>query len=154
MKKINRYLLTIIMISLALSSCRTGLDDLPVFEEAEMTDFWFEYREIVTKQYPDGTSYEQVEFTDLKSSCNFEVLSESGGTVQCKVTLPADAGGKSINLSNIVGKAEISTAATIEPLNGSPVLGIPEDFSGKVSYRIVAADEITVKTYEITAELN
>ncbi|WP_299577974.1 DUF5018-related domain-containing protein [uncultured Sunxiuqinia sp.] len=154
MKKNKIYFLTFIVVLLAFSSCRMGLDELPTFEEAEMTDFWFEYREIITKQYPDGSSYEQVEFTDLKSACSFEVLSESGGTVEGKVTINKSQTDKDIKLSSITGKAEISTAATISPLDGSPRLGSPGDYSGKVSYKVVAADGKTTKIFEITTVLN
>jgi hypothetical protein len=150
MKKTILYFSLIILPLFILDSCRMGLDELPVFEEAELINFWFEHREIVTKTNPDGSTYETVVFTDLKNACTFEVLNESGNTADCKVTVNSAAVDKTINLSNIVGKSTISTAATIQPVNSSPELGIPGDFSNQVSYLVTAADNVTEKNYNIT----
>ena len=43
---------------------------------------------------------------------------------------------------------EISTAAKITPLNGSPLLGVPGDWSKTNEYRVLAADG-SVKDWKI-----
>jgi hypothetical protein len=150
MKKIILYFSLIILPLFILDSCRMGLDELPVFEEAELINFWFEHREIVTKTNPDGSTYETVVFTDLKSACTFQITSENENSADCRVTIDDSKVSKTINLTSIVGKATISTAATIQPTNSSPVLGIPGNFSNQVSYLVTAADNVTEKNYNIT----
>ncbi len=153
MKKIIVYITLFILPLFILNSCRMGLDELPVFEDAQLTNFWFEHREIVTKSYPNGQEYEVVVFTDIKSACTFETLGDANNVTECKVTINSSKTNKTIDLSNIVGKATISTAATIEPVNSSPVLGVPGNFSSPVTYVVKAADGKTVKTYKITVVL-
>jgi hypothetical protein len=150
MKKIIVYTTLFILPLFIFNSCRMGLDELPVFEDAKLTNFWFEHREMVTKTNPDGSKYETVVFTDLKSACTFQIVSENENSADCKVTINKAKVTKTINLSGIVGKATISTAATISPLNSAPKLGLPGNFSGPVSYQVKAADEVSMKTYNIT----
>lgn len=151
MKRTIIYLFIAFMGLFALDSCRMGLDELPVFEDAELSNFWFEHRQTITKEYPNGESYEVVEYTDLKSACTFTVTSETENSAECTVTINSSAVSKPISLSSIVGIATISTAAKIEPLESSPELGVPGDFSSQVSYLVTAADNKTMKTYTITA---
>ena len=153
MKKTLIYLFVALMGVFVLKSCRMGLDELPVFEDAKLTNFWFEYREVITKQYQNGESYEVVEYTNLKSACTFSVTSENENSAECTVTINSGAVSKPISLNNIVGIATISTAATIEPLESSPALGVPGNFSSQVTYLVTAADNKTTKTYTITVVL-
>ena len=153
MKKIVLYLFLLIT-TFSLGSCKMGLDDLPTFEEAELINFWFEHREIVEKTNPDGSKFEQVVFTDLKEICSFKKSEESNGIVKCVVTINSAASPKTIDMTNIAGKANISTAAFIEPVNGSPKLGTMGDFSKPVTYMVTAADKETIKKYEISVVVN
>jgi len=150
MKKILIYLFTVLLTTFVFSACRMGLDELPVFQDAKMTNFWFEHREIVKKKYPNGQEYEVVIFTDLKSACTFQVVSENNQSADCKVTISKAKVTKTIDLKSVVGKATISTAATIQPVNSSPLLGVPGNFSGTATYLVKAADNITEKNYKIS----
>lgn len=150
MKKTLIYLFTVLITAFVFSSCRMGLDELPVFQDAKMTNFWFEHREVVKKKSPNGQEYEVVVFTDLKSACTFQVVSENEQSADCKVTITKAKVSKTIDLSSIVGKATISTAASVQPVNSSPVLGVPGNFSATATYLVKAADNVTEKTYKIT----
>jgi hypothetical protein len=150
MKKIILYLSLFILPALMFNSCRWGLDELPVFEEAKLSNFWFEHREIIKKNYPNGQEYEVVQFTDMKSACTFQIISENDNSADCRVTINKSKVNKTISLDNIVGKATISTAATIQAINSSPVLGTPGNFTNQASYLVKAADNLTQKTYTIT----
>lgn len=152
MKRFVLYLFMMV-VTLGFSSCKLGLDELPTFEEAELINFWFEHREVVEKTNPDGSKFEQVVFTDLKEICSFQKGEETNGVVKCVVTVNTAASPKTIDLKNIAGKANISTAALIEPINGSPVLGSMGNFSQPVTYMVTAADKETVKKYEISVVL-
>jgi hypothetical protein len=153
MKKTFIYLFTVLITAFVFSSCRMGLDELPVFQDAKMTNFWLEHREVVKKTYANGQQYEVIVFTDIKAACTFSIVSETAEMADCKVTISQAKVTKTIDLANIVGKATISTAAKIEPLDSSPVLGTPGNYSSQVSYKVTAADNTTVKTYKITVVL-
>ena len=150
MKKTLIYLFTVLITAFVFSSCRMGLDELPVFQDAKMTNFWFEHREVVKKTYSNGQQYEVVVFTDIKAACTFSIVSETADMADCKVTINKAKVTKTIDLANIVGKATISTAASVLPVASAPVLGVPGNFSSQVSYLVTAADNKTVKTYKVT----
>ncbi len=150
MKKTLIYLFTVLITAFVFSSCRMGLDELPVFQDAKMTNFWFEHREVVKKTYSNGQQYEVVVFTDIKAACTFSIVSETADVADCKVTINKAKVTKAIDLASIVGKATISTAATVQPVNSSPVLGVPGNFSGTATYLVKAADNVTEKTYKIS----
>lgn len=152
MKKSILYLF-LLLTSFTLGSCKMGLDDLPTFEEAELLNFWFEHREVVEKTAPDGSKYEQVVFTDLKEICSFKQLGESDGYVQCEVVVNTQASPKSLDMSNIVGKATISTAAYIQPIDGSPQLGGLGNFTVPTKYLVTSADQNNAKKYVINVVL-
>ena len=101
----------------------------------------------------NGEPYEVVVFTDIKAACTFSIVSETDDMADCKVTITRSKVNKQIDLANIVGKATISTAATVQPVGSSPVLGVPGNFSSQVSYLVTAADNKTAKTYKVTVVL-
>ena len=74
------------------------------------------------------------------------------------MTVPAASGAFTetirgqVSLASLVGKFNISTAAAIEPVEGSPTLGIPGDFSAPRKYRVTAANGASqVWTVHITS---
>ncbi len=143
MKNIIKFI-PVILLSIICTSClKSGLDDLPAFEEAEITRFRFEYR-----WFDEGETQLKVVQIDTESSID-------GATVDCILTVP-DADGdfttairNQVSLTNIVGYADISTAATMAPIGNSPTLGEPGDFSsGNLQYEVTAADG-TKKTWTL-----
>jgi hypothetical protein len=131
------------MMACVLTSCLTaGLDELPAFEEAEITDVTFEYR------YKDPGSVwidgeQAVRWINLP--VQNRIIDSNAGTVTCTLQVPAADGAFSeairaqVSLNSIAGKFYISTAAGIAPVEGAPTLGIPGDFSAPRKYRVTAA---------------
>ncbi|NMH86874.1 DUF5018-related domain-containing protein [Flavivirga algicola] len=143
MKNIIKFI-PVIILSLVFTSClKSDLDELPAFEEAEITQFRFEYR-----WFDESSTQLKVVQIDTESTIN-------GASVDCILTVP-DADGdfttaikNQVSLSNIVGYADISTAATMAPVGNTPVLGTPGDFSsGNLQYEVTAADG-TKKTWTL-----
>jgi hypothetical protein len=139
-----------------LTSCLTmGLEDLPAFEEAEITDVRFEYRfKDPNSTWIDGDQV--VKWVNL--TVQNRVIDSSSGTITCTLQVPAadatftETIRSQVSLSNVVGKFYLSTAASIAPMDGAPTLGIPGDFSAPRKYKVTAADGSTkVWTVQVTA---
>jgi hypothetical protein len=149
-------LLPLWLCACLMTSCLTaGLEELPNFEEAEITDVNFEYRfKDPNSQWIDGEPI--VKWVNLQ--VQNRVIDSNTGTITCTLQTPAtdgvftDAIRAQVSLSSIAGKFYLSTAATIAPLEGAPVLGIPGDFSAPRKYRVTAANgSEKVWTIQVTA---
>ncbi len=122
-------------ITVIASSClKSGLDTLPAFSDAKIDRFDFEYR-----------------WVNSKGSFSVQTLTTnsvvSNDTVKISISVPApsstfpEAERPKVSLSNIVAYCNISTAAKMEPVSGSPRLGVPADFTnGPFKYKVTAAD--------------
>ena len=148
---ISKIFLFISLIS--LSSClESGLDELPAYDTAEITDVYFEYRYEVTRS--DGVrDIKYLRMTNAKREIN------AAGAVTMEIRVPAASGTfteeerAKVSLSNIVCYCYISTAANIEPIDGSPKLGTIGNFSSAVKYKVTAADGKTTKQWTISASV-
>jgi hypothetical protein len=140
------------MMACMMTSCLTaGLDELPAFEEAEITDVTFEYR------YKDPGSVwidgEQI-VKWINLPVQNRVIDSNAGTVTCTLQVPAADGTfteairAQVSLSSITGKFYLSAAASIAPVEGAPRLGVPGDFSAPRKYRVTAANG-TAKVWTI-----
>ncbi|WP_277132405.1 MULTISPECIES: DUF5018-related domain-containing protein [Bacteroides] len=155
-KFINIWRLSAFMVCmlLTLSSClEAGLDELESYDDAEITGFKFEHR---WEQAMNGGNNTQLGVVSLPTDVKIE-----GNTISCTITVP-EAGNpsffteeirNSVKLEKIVGIATISTASTIYPLDGAPVLGKWGDFSKACKYKVVAADGRTTKEWVIQCTL-
>ncbi|MRT91991.1 hypothetical protein EMN46_03415 [Ancylomarina sp. 16SWW S1-10-2] len=138
------------------TSClKSGLDDLPVYEEANIESFKFEYRWMI-----DNVGNDQLKVYSMNVS---SIIDTVANTVDCIVKVPdaTNVGAKPTNdfpiatraevsLSNLVGFCSISTAATMEPVGDAPVLGAIADYSaGPFEYEVTAADG-TTKIWTVT----
>lgn len=131
----------LLFLSVLFSSClKLGLDDLPVYNEAEILSFKFEYR-----WYDDAVGLGRMYVQELNVS-NLVIDSESA-EIYLDLTVPAasdlfpESERDKVSLENIVGYCDVSTAAVISPVDGSPILGEIGDFSSKeLSYKVKAAD--------------
>lgn len=134
----------LLMFALVCSSCLKGnLDDLPAFEEANITDVKFDFRyKDVTDVWIDGEPVVKV----VTLTVGDKVINPETGTVTCTVTVPAASGSfteeirNTVSLTNLVGKFNLSTAAVIAPQDGAPTLGTPGDFSTTRRYVVTAAN--------------
>lgn len=138
MKTIKKYLIAIVLLLPVLTSCRLGLEELPSWDQAEMTKLVFERREM--GKTADGIDV--VKYINVPGT--FKVIKVENGVTECEVTVPVGT-----KLTELVGIATISTAARIIPVDGSPVLGKPGDFTNGATYKVIAADNVTVKVYSV-----
>lgn len=134
---------------LTFSSClKSGLEDLPSYEDADIKAFTFEYRWMVK----EGES-EKLRVQNMDVDVNID---DANTTVTCNITVPEVNGvftseiRDKVTLSNLNAYCTISTAATITPIGDTPVLGKIGDFSkSDMQYEVVAADGKTKKTWKL-----
>lgn len=147
-----RYLIhtTLLCVMMLFSSClKMGLEELPVYESAELTNVRFEYR------WWDEAA-KQLRVVQMSVS---NKLDNEGKTLRTTITVPATSKvftkeiRDEVSLSNLCANVDISTAAQIKPLNNAPQLGVPADFSAKeFSYQIIAADGKNKANWTIVIE--
>ncbi|MGV8136069.1 MAG: BT_3044 domain-containing protein [Mangrovibacterium sp.] len=141
------YILPILLLS--VTSClKSDLDELPAYEEAEMTDFDLEYRFAVKNS-------NEVDYLMVVTLTTSPVVDEVNSTITLSPKIPSPTGDftvderKKVSLTSIVGYAKVSPAAKVEPIEGAPVLGKPGDFTASRKYRVTAADGKTSKVWTI-----
>ena len=139
MKKIF-YSLLLILSVISLSSCLEGnLDELPLYEEAEITSVsTVRYRYISNEKVPSSDEF-LVKEVDLSYTSD---INPETGTVKIYATasegFPAEELSK-LSKSELVIAVALSTAARLTPTNGSPKLGVPGDWSKANTYVVEAA---------------
>ena len=149
MKKYINIVLLIFLMSTVSSCLKSGLDDLPTYSDAEITNLNFEYR------WWDEEHNQMA----VKSLSNEKKIVEDDNLITCKLTVPDASGSftsairQEVSLSKLIAYMDISTAARIKPVNGAPALGNPGDFSAKeFKYMVTAGDgtqrEWTIKITE------
>ena len=155
MNKIKYIIAGVLFLSLTIfTSClKSGLEDLPAFTDADITNIYFEYRyQDPNDLWIDGTA--KVKYVTLVVAT--KTIDAAARTVTVTITVPAASGAftaterAKVALTNLVGMTSISTAAKIEPVEGAPQLGKPGDFSAPRKYLVTAADGTTKKTWTIT----
>ncbi len=134
----------LLMLVLVCSSCLKGnLDDLPAFEEANITDVKFDFRyKDSSDEWITGEPIVKVVALTVEN----KVINAEAGTITCTITVPPADGSfteeirNTVALTNLVGKFNLSTAAVIAPQDGAPTLGVPGDFSTTRRYLVTAAN--------------
>ncbi len=145
------YLLLAVIIMGVTSCLKAGLDDLPAYEDANITDFYLEYRYQTTQDGNTVTKFVRLT-TDSKD------ISDQA-TVNITVSIPAadgtftEAERAKVSLTNIIGYCYLSNAARIEPIEGASTLGTVGNFSAPVKYKVTAADGTTSKVWTVTVIL-
>lgn len=116
MKKIINIAMLLVLLVSASSCLKSGLDDLPTYDEAKITNIYFEYR-----WYDDAAKQLRVQTLTLAKT-----IDEENNTVTCKITVPGTNAvfteqiRNEVSLSNIVCYIDMSTAARLKPLNAAP----------------------------------
>lgn len=157
MKKYSYIAFLLVLFS--FTSCLTGgMEDLPAFEENEITGIQrVEYR-YVSDDVSNASGQKIVKKVELTRS---KVdIDEEAGTVSIEITVPAATGSfpeterTKCSLKNTDGEngicvmASLSTAARLSPVEGAPALGTPGDWSKPNKYVVTAANGST-KTWTI-----
>lgn len=136
------YNLFLMMVMISFSSCLTsGLDDLEVYEDAEITSVSaIRYRYISDEVSPASGQ-------NLVKEVNMTYTSEinaDAATVKISVTTPENFPESELNnlstSANLLVSVGLSTAARLSATNGSPDLGKPGDWSKPNTYTVEAAN--------------
>ncbi len=147
MKKYG-FLLTIILAMIFSSCLKNGLDDLPEFEDNEITSVRrIEYR-FISDEISAASGQKIVKFIELKQN-PAAVIDKDNASVKISIDVPpinsvfTQTHRDNCSKENIVVIVGLSTAAKISPLNGAPKLGVPGDWSKPNKYKVTAADGTT-----------
>src|ERR1700761_4776146 len=144
-------------ICAALGGClKAGLPKATNSSLDAMTSFNYEYRWLDTTSILPGTPQADTSITVNVVQLG-NTVTVSNDTVYTSPSYPGNlptAQIPNVTLSHIWGYANIPDAATIYPVDGSPVLGEPGDFSKPQTYKIVAADGSTATWVVVTAPLH
>ncbi|MCI6213770.1 DUF5018-related domain-containing protein [Bacteroides heparinolyticus] len=134
------------------SSCK---DDLEAYAEAEITSVGAYHRYYTTEK--DALTGEfKVAEKELEKS---NTINADAGTVTATFTLPVSGGSftdeerTKVSLSRLVVYFNVSTAARVMPIEDSPRLGTPGDWTSEHRYIVTAADG-TQKTWTVKVALN
>lgn len=152
-----RYLFLLILLAVSLSSClKSGLPSAKNSSLNVMTSFNYEYRWSDTSYTLPGTPQADTTITVQMVQLGNSVTI-SNDTVYTYPSYPGNlpaAQTSHVTLAHIWAYASIPDASIIRPLNSSPELGVPGDFTKPVSYQIIAADGSKASWVVITAPLH
>lgn len=147
MKKILIY--TFIFFSIiSLSGClKEGLPETKNSNQNAISGFDFEFRWLTQDTVRQNGQVVDIRTLSAVAKLNnaIKITNRTDGkdTIYCKLSIPSSVPTKqriNVKLNNIWAYAAIPNAANITPLNGSPILGQPGDFSKPNSYKVTAAD--------------
>lgn len=153
MKKLTHACIALLSL-LVFSSClKEGLEDLPSYEEAEITSVSLvEYRYVSSDTSP-ATGQPMVKFVTLIHSA---IIDSDNGEVEISVEVPPAFPAEELaNLSeaDLVVAVGLSTAAIVSPQSGSVPFGVPGNWRDTNSYTVTAANG-TTKSWNVVLELN
>lgn len=125
-------------------------EDLPVYEEAEISAVQFYYRWASDSKDPI-TDEPIVKELQLSTSSN---VNKETATIEATVTVPAASNSfpasvrEGVTVNKLWGQVTVSTAARITPIDGAAALGTPDDWSKERKFVVKAANG-TTKTWTI-----
>lgn len=148
MKKISYILL--LLTSLAMSSClKSNLEELPVYTLSDITSVSAVQYRYLSSEISPASNEAIVKNVTLNQTA---VIDDAARNVNITATVPDNFPADqlpTLTESKLLVALGISPAARIAPVDGSPVLGIPSDWSKPNKYVVTAADgsskEWTVK---------
>lgn len=154
MKKILYKLLSLVIV-LSFSSCLdANLDELPVYEEADITSVSAVQYRYISDQKSPASGENIVEEVNLGYTGD---INPESATVKIKVTKPETFPADQVNnlsKSNLVVVVTLSTAARLTPVEGSPKLGAPADWTTAHKYVVTSASgkkkEWTIQVVNLT----
>lgn len=143
-----KWLLMLLCIPFIITSCDWA--ELPEYEEAEISAVQFYYRWAGDSKDPiTGEPIMEEQRLNTTNKVNSEA-----GIIDVSVSVPAANGDfteairNEITVNKLWGQVTISTAARIFPIEGSPILGTPGDWSKENKYEVMAGDG-TIKKWVI-----
>jgi len=148
MKILNIKWVLLLLCVTFMTSC--DWEDLPAYEEAEITAVQFYHRWASDDKDPI-TGEPVVKEQRLSASSNVD---SDQALIEVTLTVP-DASGNftetvrnQVTTSKLWGQVTVSSAARVTPTDGSAALGTPDDWSQDRKYIVTAANG-TQKTWTI-----
>lgn len=135
-----KWLVMLLCMPFMLISC--NWEDLPAYEEAEITAVQYYYRWASDKQ--DPITGEPI-VKEVRLDTEYKVNSESG-LIETSVTVPPANGDftekvrKEVSQKKLWGQVSVSTAARVTPMEGTAALGTPDDWTTERKYNVSAAN--------------
>ncbi|WP_316816684.1 DUF5018-related domain-containing protein [Pedobacter nyackensis] len=160
MKRNLKYISTsilLLIVTLTTSCLKKGLEDYPVFEDKEITLVGAEYRfpGTVIKNGQPVIAYQPLSVAVVGG------IDKTNAVINVAITVPAANGSFSaaekakVVQSKLWFFVNISTAATIAPVSGTPALGDPTDATKPLKYTVTAANGTSrVWTINVTSFTN
>lgn len=127
-------------MTMTTSCLKQDLPDYPLWEENEISNVYVEHRFESSDTYGDApiVSYKRLDVEQIIDPVN--------ATINIRITVPS-AGNKfteeerlKVDIEKLWMYVDISTAATIEPLDGTPPLGDPVNLKNTLRYLVTAAN--------------
>lgn len=138
MKKLINILFTLLLAVVATSCLENGLEELDTYTDCDITSGEIYWRYYGTDVIP-GSGETQVKQVRLARAVEQDADNNTFYIRYVTGNLPADQVG-AFTTSKVVIAVTISTAAVIKPIDGSPVLGVPGDWSKPNKYEVTAAN--------------
>ena len=142
MSKIKLMNMKWLVILLCLPFVTSCLEDLPAYEEAEITKVGFFHR--FAGPNKDAVTGEPI-MVEKELTCTSDINSEAA-TVNVKVTVPVangdftDAERAKVVQGKLWGYLTVATASRVSPLSGTSALGTPDDWTKEHQFEVMAAD--------------
>lgn len=135
------YNLLLIMTMISLSSCLTGgLDELDVYDGADITSVSTVRYRYITEDKSPASGQNIVKEVELTYTSEIDT---DAAIVKISVSTPDNFPVSELaflSKSNLLIAVGISTAARLSSDNGSPQLGVPGDWSKPNTYTVQAAN--------------
>ena len=140
MKYLYRISFLLILVMGTTSCLKEDLPEYPLWEENAITNVYVEYRFEGPKDYLGDpiVSYRRL---DVVQDINPE-----NGRITLDITVPSASGDfteevrAQVTNEQLWMYVDLSTAATIEPINGTPPMGDPADLTQPLHFRVTAAN--------------
>lgn len=133
------HILTAFLLAVMTTSClEGGLEELDTYKGNDITSGEIYWRYYGDNKIP-GSGEQEVKQVRLARAVQADAETNTFYIRYTTTALPASEVSK-FTQSNVVIAVTISTAAIIKPLNGSPTLGVPGDWSKPNKYEVTAAD--------------
>lgn len=139
--KILKFIIAMFVMALSCTSClESNFEELDTYDGNDITAgyAWYRYK---GDNKINASGEQQVIQKQLQRTGQVIDNDEATCALQFKVpTNFSEAEKNGVNINNIVVAVDISTAAVMSPVDGSPKLGVPADWSTPHKYLVKAAD--------------
>ena len=139
--KILKFIIAMFVMALSCTSClESNFEELGTYDGNDITAgyAWYRYK---GDNKINASGEQQVIQKQLQRTG--QVIDNEAATCALQFKVPtnfSEAEKNGVNINNIVVAVDISTAAVMSPVDGSPKLGVPADWSTPHKYLVKAAD--------------